>query len=158
MPVHVNKALEYSTDPESALNEMRRAVWAGRLALGRANRSKDRDRISAALRQLSKEKAKLRRIAYMIAGRDGPNQIIESDFDTTVCGIPCGIAIDSYTPYDPGNGIDDPGEPECWEYTIVDQGGYRAPWIERKMTAEDERILDEEIAEHIRLCREEGSL
>lgn len=151
MPVHINKTLEYSSDPESELNSMRRAVWCARNALGRANRAHSNtlgcNPKSEAMRQLNIERAKLRRLARMMAGNPITDPV-DADFETTVAGIPCGIVIDSYTPYMP-RGCDDPGEPEGWEYTIVDRNGYRSDWIESKMDKNDEQWLDIEIKEFI---------
>ena len=152
MTVHINKTLEYSSDPNSELNSMRRALWCARNALGRANRA-HRNTLgcnpkSEAMRQLNIERAKLRRLARMLAGNPIADPV-DADFETTVCGIPCGVVIDSYTPGDDGNGIDCPPEIEEFEYTIIDRSGYRADWIEKKMNSKDESYLHDEIFNYI---------
>ena len=151
MPVHINKTLEYSSNPESELNNMRRAVWCARNALGRANRAHTNtlgcNPKSEAMRQLNIERSKLRRLARMLTGNPITDPV-DADFETTVAGIPCGIVIDSYQPAVIPH-RDDPGEDEDWEYTIIDRGGYRAQWIEDKMTDNDREWLDIEIKEYI---------
>tara|TARA_B100000929_G_scaffold275348_1_gene249193 strand:- start:857 stop:1030 length:174 start_codon:yes stop_codon:yes gene_type:complete len=37
-----------------------------------------------------------------------------------------------------GFGDADPPEDEEFEFEVYDRGGYRAPWLERKVTEEDE--------------------
>lgn len=68
-------------------------------------------------------------------------------FKTTVQGIPCICEVLVY--------IDEPaqiwGPPELchpgefeFEYQLLDQKGYRAEWLERKITDEDDQRIFEE--------------
>lgn len=62
------------------------------------------------------------------------------DFETTVAGIPCGVVITHYL-------IDqaDDGEFVERDWFLVDRKGYKANWLERKMTRKDERRIKHEI-------------
>ena len=71
-------------------------------------------------------------------------------FDTRISGIPCQINVRSFTPYAPmcitgsGFGDADPPENEELEYEVLDRKGYRAKWLESKITPNDnERIYEE---------------
>ena len=71
-------------------------------------------------------------------------------FDTKIAGIPCQCKVLDYSPYVPmsitgsGMGDCDPPEYECFEYEILDRKGYKASWLENKLTAYDkERLLEE---------------
>lgn len=72
-------------------------------------------------------------------------------FSSSICGIPCGIHIDSYihvppfkgSPQDCDNPDDYYGYIEA-EYTILDRKGYPAEWLMLKLNpAEHERIVKE---------------
>lgn len=66
---------------------------------------------------------------------------------TTIAGIPCQVAITHYEPYDPGNWHEPPSGGEI-EFEVYDRKGYRAAWLERKVTEDDEvRIFKEYEAE-----------
>lgn len=72
------------------------------------------------------------------------------DFDTRVAGIPCQVDVTFYSSPLPmritgsGFGDADPPEAEEFEFRLLDRKGYPAPWLERKMTEDDEvRILEE---------------
>jgi hypothetical protein len=76
-----------------------------------------------------------------------------TDFTTTVSGIPCGVVIDSYTPARPfkqhtfsgaGPGDCDPPEEAEVEWHLVDRKGYYAAWLERKLTSADYARIEEE--------------
>lgn len=79
---------------------------------------------------------------------------LETHFETTVAGIPCGVHITSYQPFVPPT-WDDPGEPEDVEYIVTDRKGYEAEWLERKMTKDDWRELDAEVLDEVRRMRQE---
>ena len=68
--------------------------------------------------------------------------------DTRIAGIPCKIRIDAYEKFRPGFYTGPWGDcfPEEGElvFTVCDRKGRPAPWLERKMTREDEdRIVSE---------------
>ena len=79
----------------------------------------------------------------------------DAHFETTVCGIPCGVRVTSFTGARPwrqhtfrgaGPGDCDPPEPEDFEYILLDRKGYPAEWLEDKMTARDRSELESEIS------------
>ena len=82
-----------------------------------------------------------------------------ADFDTTVCGIPCGIILTHYW-YMKGNFSPravDPGEyygEEEIEFDVLDRKGYTANWLAQKMSEQDVIDIEEEIREH-RACERE---
>lgn len=55
--------------------------------------------------------------------------------DTRICGIPCLAGITYY----------DDAEVE---FEILDRKGYKAAWLERKMTKKDEKNVLNDIKEH----------
>lgn len=68
--------------------------------------------------------------------------------DARVCGIPCTVRVDGYSPALPGRtwGPPDrcyPDEPAWCSFTVCDQRRRPAPWLERKMTEDD--ICDIEV-------------
>lgn len=71
-------------------------------------------------------------------------------FESRVAGIPCQIQVLTYYPDRPmritgsGYGDADPPEDELFEFELLDRKGYPAPWLERKITDDDEcRLLSE---------------
>lgn len=71
-------------------------------------------------------------------------------FESRVAGIPCQIEVLTYYPARPmrvtgsGYGDADPPEDEFFEYQLLDRKGYLAPWLEKKLTQDDEaRLLSE---------------
>lgn len=65
-----------------------------------------------------------------------------SEFDTTVCGIPCIVRVLSWEPYTPAK-VHGPPE-HCYpaeggegDWEILDRKGRPAPWLEKKMTDRD---------------------
>ena len=71
-------------------------------------------------------------------------------FDTKVAGIPCQCKVIGYSPYREmkvyGSGMGDchPPEPEDFDFEILDRKGYRAKWLEAKMTKKDQRQVLED--------------
>lgn len=71
-------------------------------------------------------------------------------FDTKIAGIPCQCKITFFSPYRPmkiyGPGMGDAHPPEYEElsFQILDQKGYPAPWLEKKITPKDQERLREE--------------
>ena len=74
--------------------------------------------------------------------------------EVTVSGIPCFANPESVTIVPPWNGSahtcpsadDYYGYSEC-EFTLYDRKGYRAEWLERKMTDDDMKAIEEAILE-----------
>lgn len=75
------------------------------------------------------------------------------EFETRIAGIPCICHVTHYTPVIPGRFS---GPPEdCYpdeggefEFEVLDRNGRPAPWLERKLTSEDEdRLYQEFISE-----------
>lgn len=76
----------------------------------------------------------------------------EADFETTICGIPCGIAIDDFDHV--------PGNPNCTDssddyygyticnWTVLDRKGYVANWLRQKMSEQDVNDIDIEVFEY----------
>ena len=66
---------------------------------------------------------------------------------TRIQGIPCQVDVTHYEPYDPGSWHEPPSGGEI-EVKVYDRRGYRAAWLERKLTEDDEvRIFGEYEAE-----------
>lgn len=71
-------------------------------------------------------------------------------FDTRIAGIPCQCEVTHYSPgtpmrvYGTGMGDADPPEPEEFEFRILDRRGRVAPWLQKKVTEDDDiRLLEE---------------
>jgi hypothetical protein len=71
-------------------------------------------------------------------------------FHTKVDGIPCQCLVTAYYPSIPmritgtGMGDADPPEDEYFTYSLYDRKGYPAPWLENKLTCDDnDRLLNE---------------
>ena len=80
------------------------------------------------------------------------------EINTHIAGIPCQILITSYTCQKPlgpraDSDYDCYGYSDC-EYTVLDRKGYRAEWLERKMTDADRKRIGVEI-DRAAECREE---
>jgi hypothetical protein len=62
-------------------------------------------------------------------------------FETHISGIPCLIQVHSYVPPDPhkDQGLE-------FDFDVLDRRGRKAPWLARKMTAEDVQRIEEEWA------------
>ena len=75
------------------------------------------------------------------------------DFETRVCGIPCGVVIDRYhrTPATHSYRAETPeeyyGDLEI-EYFLVDRKGYKADWLQNKMDQYDKEELEIQITQH----------
>lgn len=71
-------------------------------------------------------------------------------FDTTVAGIPCQCEVVHATEFIPmrsyGPGMEDATESEGgeFEFNILDRKGYKAKWLERKVSTDDiDRLYEE---------------
>ena len=71
-------------------------------------------------------------------------------FNTKIQGIPCQCSVVCLGRESPmiryGSGAGDVIAPEYpeFEFTILDRKGYKAPWLEKKLTQQDEVRLQEE--------------
>lgn len=77
-----------------------------------------------------------------------------AEIETTVAGIPCFIGVTDYEPYQAAY-ISGPPE-NCYpsegghgDYILLDRKGYRAKWLERKITSRIEDQIQEEIFTHM---------
>lgn len=138
-------ALKYSGDPNSHLNSSRREFAEAKLMLSLANQGITSR--SGAMRSLNYARTKLKQVLYGVK----PSHYRCADFTTTIAGIPCGIAIDSYKPAlewkqhtFPGAGPGDCDPPELAEveFTVLDRKGYPAQWLRNKA---DESKLESEV-------------
>lgn len=78
-----------------------------------------------------------------------PSKRVQGDFTTTIAGIPCQIVVT--------HAIKQPGSysynaPSDWDYygysefefDVYDRKGYPAPWLQNKMTSDDEARIEQE--------------
>lgn len=95
---------------------------------------------SEAMSRLNRVRAQLRR---MIEGTQ-PAVRYDADYDTRIAGIPCGIVITYYEEPEHNNwGHPDnrePDQPADVEFFVVNDSGYPAPWLEKKVDYQDLRI------------------
>jgi hypothetical protein len=77
-----------------------------------------------------------------------------TEFESTVCGIPCKICITYWEPYraailraDPDDSHPPEGGEGEWE--ICDLKGKPAPWLEAKLTHKERIRIDQEVFEHM---------
>lgn len=74
--------------------------------------------------------------------------------DFKVCGIPCQIEVLSYDPIAHGRFG---GRPEdCYpdeggesEWQLLDRNGYRAKWLENKMTDADREAVEQKVMDYM---------
>ena len=76
-------------------------------------------------------------------------------FEARVCGIPCQIEVTRFYPGDPGRysgpiELCYPEEAPEVEFELYDRKGYRARWLEEKLTSTDEDAIVETCLEHLR--------
>jgi len=77
-----------------------------------------------------------------------------TEFESTVCGIPCIIRVtywESYRPPYLGGAPENcyPSEGGEGEWEILDRNGRPAPWLEAKMTDSERVDLDDEVFEYM---------
>ena len=65
------------------------------------------------------------------------------DFESHVQGIPCKVRVTYATPYVPAS-WDAPAEGGDFEFELLDRKGYRAKWLEAKVTEADVERLEKE--------------
>ena len=73
-----------------------------------------------------------------------------TEFESTVCGIPCKIHITEWEMYmpsviraDPGDSHPEEGGYGNWE--VLDRRGRPAPWLEKKLTDRERDRIDNEV-------------
>lgn len=76
-----------------------------------------------------------------------------AEIETTVCGIPCIIGVTDYEEYVPAyiSGAPEncyPADGGYGEYDILDRKGYRAKWLERKVTSRIDTDIQHSIFHH----------
>lgn len=72
---------------------------------------------------------------------------------TTICGIPCQVKVNYYYHQEPDynndvSASDYYGYTDL-DYTLYDRKGYRADWLMKKMSKQDEEKVQEEILCHL---------
>ena len=65
------------------------------------------------------------------------------DFESHVQGIPCKVRVTYATPYVPAS-WNSPEESGEFEFELLDRKGYRAKWLEAKVTEADVDRLEKE--------------
>lgn len=73
---------------------------------------------------------------------------------THVQGIPCQVKVTYHTPYRPARTYGPPEhcypeEPGDLDFDVLDRRGRPAPWLERKLTPDDEERIGAELLEAI---------
>lgn len=80
---------------------------------------------------------------------------LEAEIDFSIAGIPCLIGVESYfsqapysgSPWNCDSDIDYYGDEEM-DWIILDRKGYRAEWLEKKITASIEEDIQQVIRNH----------
>jgi hypothetical protein len=75
-----------------------------------------------------------------------------AEIESRVAGIPCLIGVLDWEAYVPAkvSGPPEycyPSEGGCGSWEVLDRRGRKAPWLERKMTAADERRIEQDVFE-----------
>ena len=77
----------------------------------------------------------------------------EAEIETTIAGIPCLIGVTHYEcvrgsySYNAVSDMDYYGYSEA-EWDVLDRKGYKAAWLERKLTARDHDRINAEIDQY----------
>ena len=77
----------------------------------------------------------------------------EAEIDSNVAGIPCIIGVTYYKSvrgsysYHAASDLDYYGYTEC-EWELLDRKGYKAAWLERKLTSKDSERINNEISNY----------
>lgn len=77
----------------------------------------------------------------------------EAEIETTIAGIPCLICVTHYEcvqgsyNYHAASDMDYYGYSEA-EWEVLDRKGYKAAWLERKLTARDHDRINAEIDQY----------
>ena len=77
-----------------------------------------------------------------------------TEFESTVCGIPCIVRVKYWDAYVPAQTSGPPercypseGGEGAWE--ILDRKGRPAPWLDNKLTDDDRYRIDTEVFNHM---------
>ena len=70
------------------------------------------------------------------------------DFESHVQGIPCKVRVTDATPYIPES-WNGPAEGGDFEFELLDRKGYRARWLEKKVTEADVERLEREYCDYL---------
>lgn len=92
------------------------------------------------------------RVRLLNTNQPMPKQSI--DLQATISGIPCGIHVDHFVhvppsklaPHQCDSADDYYGYTEA-DFTVLDRKGYPAPWLEAKLTSDDEETIKNQITE-----------
>jgi len=73
---------------------------------------------------------------------------------THICGIPCQVQVTTYTNVKGSRSYNAPSDLDYYgycevEFDVLDRRGYRAPWLEKKMTEDDYDRIREEIKQYM---------
>ena len=71
------------------------------------------------------------------------------DFESKVAGIPCKVRVTYHTPYVPAS-YNGPAEGGDFEYELLDRKGYRAKWLEAKVTEADVERLEQKYEDYLK--------
>lgn len=115
-------------------------VEKAKRALSEANRLGRKERIDA-FREFNEHYNALRQ-----AQRGGKAKTYSADFETRVAGIPCGVVVLEYRDASGWSSNPEMVEPDDreFEFILVDRKGYRANWLERKLTECDCKRIESE--------------
>lgn len=115
-------------------------VEKAKRALSEANKCGSEERRSAA-REFIEHYNALRQ-----AQRGGKARTYNADFETKVAGIPCGVVVLEYRNVSGWSSNPEMAEPDDheFEFILVNTRGYRAHWLERKLTGSDYRRIETE--------------
>lgn len=116
------------------------SVEKAKRALSEANRLGRKERIDA-FREFNEHYNALRQ-----AQRGGKVKTYSADFETRVAGIPCGVVVLGYRDASDWSSNPAMAEPEDreFEFILVNLRGYRARWLERKLTECDCKRIEAE--------------
>ena len=71
------------------------------------------------------------------------------DFESHVAGIPCKVRVTYSTPYIPES-FNGPAEGGDFEFELLDRKGYRAKWLEAKVTEADVERLEQKYEDYLK--------
>jgi len=77
--------------------------------------------------------------------------------NTRIAGIPCKVIVTTFEPYQPGGFFEPPGGGEI-EFDVYDRRGYKAAWLERKLTEDDEDRIFHEYADYLKDAKDDARI
>lgn len=77
----------------------------------------------------------------------------QAEIESTVAGIPCIIGVTHYESVTGSYSYNAPSDLDYYgyndaEWEVLDRKGYKAAWLEKKLTKSDIVRIEEEIAQH----------